>query len=116
MSNEQNKTERAKIATDAIQRLGVARALEATKPNVTPEPNKFGVVGVDLDRGTYRARIRVCDALSGYDKRITLGRYDNIVDAAWAYKAAHVALWGTLSWAATDLSPAAIAFLQAQRS
>ena len=108
-------TDRAIIANEAIRRLGYARALEAGNPQETPEPNKFGVVGVDLTGGKYRARIRVCNALSGQDTRVTLGRFDSIAKAAWAYKAAHIALWGAMSWAAADLSRAAIAFLQGQR-
>ena len=100
---------RAKVLNDVLEQLGRNRALEAGSPNVTPEPTKMGVdcegrpiVGVDFTEGKYRARIRVCDALSGADKRITLIRTDCVDEAAYAYRVAHIALWGSASWAAND--------------
>ncbi len=101
--------DRAKVLNYAIAALGTARALEAGTPNVTPEPSKMGcddcgrpIVGVDHTGGKYRARIRVCDALTGADMRITLYRGDCIEEASYAYRAAHVALWGSASWASDD--------------
>jgi hypothetical protein len=100
---------RAIVLNDVIARLGSARAIEAGTPNVTPEPNKMGcdvygnpIVGVDYTGGKYRARIRVSDALSGADMRITLYRGDSVEDASYAYRAAHVALWGSASYASDD--------------
>ncbi len=104
-----NKLTRAKVLNYAIAALGTARALEAGSPNVTPEPTKMGVdcegnpiVGVDFTSGKYRARIRCCSALTGMDVRVTLIRTDSLDEAAYAYRAAHVALWGSASWAADD--------------
>lgn len=109
MSILPNETMRAKVLNEVLGRLGTARALEASETHVTPEPNKFGyaddgkpVVGVDFTGGKYRARIRYCDALSGQDVRVTLIRTDCLDEAVWAYRYAHVALWGSASWAADD--------------
>ncbi len=103
-----SETTRAEVLNKVLRKLGRARALEANDTHATPEPSQFGiwddgkpVVGVDLD-GKYRARIRFCDALSGKDTRITLIRTDSLEDAVWAYRFAHVALWGSASWAADD--------------
>ena len=97
---------RERIARKAIERLGVARAREAGEPLAPPEPNKVGFPGVDaLTRGKppvltgkYRARIRFTDALSGSDTRITLGTFNCAEDAGFAYRAAHIHLWGSLSY------------------
>jgi hypothetical protein len=94
--------EQAKILNAVLERLGTARAIEASETHITPEPNKFGVVGVDFTGGKYRARIRFCNALSGQDTRLTLIRTDSLDEAEYAYRAAHVALWGSASWAADD--------------
>lgn len=96
------KLDRAIILNEVIAKIGLRRALEAAEPNVTPEPNKWGVVGVDYTGGKFRARIRFCDASTGQDVRITLMRTDSLEDADYAYRAAHVALWGSASWAACD--------------
>lgn len=97
-----NALNRAKILNKVLKRLGTNRALEAAETHVTPEPNKFGVVGVDFTGGKFRARIRFCNALTGQDTRITLLRTDSLSEADYAYRAAHVALWGSASWAACD--------------
>lgn len=97
-----NELERVVILNDVIAMLGTRRALEAAETHVTPEPNKWGCVGVDYTGGKYRARIRFCDALTGADTRITLIRTDNLSQADYAYRAAHVLLWGSASWAACD--------------
>ena len=100
---------RAKVLNEVLERLGTARAVEAGSPNVTPEPTKMGVddlgrpiVGVDYTGGKYRARIRCCSALFGMDKRVTLIRTDSVEEAAYAYRVAHTAFWGSASWAADD--------------
>jgi len=98
MTNLQQVT----ILNDVLARLGYARACEASTPHVGPIESPFGVVGVDFTNGKYRARIRVCDALTGADTRITLCRSHNLEDCDYAYRAAHVALWGSASWAACD--------------
>lgn len=104
-----DETMRAKVLNEVLGRLGTARALEAAEAAKTPEPNKFGfsadgkpVIGVDFTGGKYRARIRYCDALSGRDVRVTLLRTSCLGEAVWAYRYAHVALWGSASWAADD--------------
>jgi hypothetical protein len=109
MSILPDETIRAKVLNKVLERLGPARALEAGNPAVPPEPNKMGladdgkpIIGVDFDGGKYRARIRYCDALSGQDVRITLIRTDCLDEAVWAYRYAHVALWGSASWCGDD--------------
>jgi hypothetical protein len=104
-----NDLHRAVVLNDVLNRLGATRAVEASETHETPEPSKMGyaadgkpIVGVDLHHGKYRARIRYCDALSGRDVRVTLIRTECLEDAAWAYRYAHVALWGSASWAASD--------------
>jgi hypothetical protein len=97
-----NETIRAKVLNEVLRKLGTARALEAAETHETPVPNRYGCVGVDFTGGKYRARIRYCDALSGQDVRVTLIRTDCLEEAAWAYRYAHVALWGSASWAAND--------------
>lgn len=97
-----NALDRAKILNEVLGKLGTVRALEAAETHVTPEPNKYGVVGVDFTGGKFRARIRFCDALTGQDTRFTLLRTDSLEEADYAYRAAHVALWGSASWAACD--------------
>lgn len=99
----------ATVLNKVLERLGTARALEASETHVTPEPTKMGVcddgypvVGVDFTGGKFRARIRFCDALSGADVRLTLIRTDSLDEAVWAYRYAHIALWGSASWAAND--------------
>ena len=97
------------MLNNVLTRLGSARALEASATHETPEPNKMGyaddgkpIVGVDAFFGRYRARIRYCAALSGDDVRVTLIIADCLEDAVWAYRYAHVALWGSASWASDD--------------
>lgn len=109
MSFLPNELDQAVVLNKVLVKLGTARAIEASEPHVTPEPSKMGyaddgkpIVGVDFTGGKYRARIRVCDALSGADVRITLIRTDCLSEAVWAYRYAHVALWGSASWAADD--------------
>jgi hypothetical protein len=100
------EAERLNVAVAVVKRLGKYRALEAGSPNVPPTPNPLGegFTGVDLDGSTFRARIGVAVALDGVQKRITLGRSKNADDAAWMYRVAHVALYGSYSWAADSLS------------
>lgn len=97
---------RLETAVEVVKKLGPFRAIEASSPAQPPIPNPLGLVGVDYDRGSYRARIRCCDALSGVDRRVTLGRSLDPNEAAQWYKIAHVALYGSFSWAAEDLSSA----------
>lgn len=97
-----NQLDKAIILNEVLARLGTARALEASETHAMPEPNKFGVVGVDFTNGKFRARIRYCDALSGQDVRLTLLRTNDLDSAAYAYRVAHVALWGAASWTADD--------------
>ena len=101
-----NVTDRLETAVGVVVRLGVHRAIEAGNPQIPPIPNPLGegFTGVDLDGTTFRARIGVCDALSGSNKRITLGRSKCAEEAAFMYRAAHVALYGSYSWAADSLS------------
>jgi hypothetical protein len=99
--------ERLVVAKEVVVRLGRARAVESSKAQASAIPNPLGAeyIGVDDFNGrTYRARIRVCDALSGNDKRVTLGRFGCAEDAAFAYRAGHVALYGSFSWANDTLS------------
>jgi hypothetical protein len=88
------------VAIDVVKRVGAARAKDGTHPTMPPIPNKTGYEGVDLPAGSrkYRARIRFNDSLSGRAVLINLGRYDNAEDAGYAYKTAHVAVWGALSY------------------
>jgi len=102
MTNTLDALDRAKVLNEVIARLGHARAAEASETHVTPEPNKWGCVGVDYTGGKYRARIRYCDALNGQDVRVTLIRTNDLAEADYAYRAAHVLLWGSASWAACD--------------
>jgi len=109
MSFLPNELDRAVTLNKVLAKLGTARAIEASEQYATPEPSKMGyaedgvpIVGVDFTGGKYRARIRACDALSGADVRITLIRTDCLEEAVWAYRYAHVALWGAASWAAND--------------
>jgi len=93
---------RAEILNGVLERLNGRRACEASITHNTPIPNKFGLIGVDFTNGKFRARIRFCDALSGEDIRITLLRSDCADECDYAYRAAHIALWGSASWAACD--------------
>ena len=103
-------TDKMTVAIDVIRRLGAARAVDGTHPTVPPIPNKTGYEGVDLPAGSrkYRARSRFCDALSGNDCRILLGRFEDAEDAGYAYKCAHVALWGSLSYFVGEVTVAEI--------
>jgi hypothetical protein len=99
----------ATVLNKVLERLGTARALEAAETHMTPESSKMGVwddghpvVGVDFTGGKFRARIRFCDALTGLDVRVTLIRTDFLDEAVWAYRYAHIVLWGSASWAADD--------------
>ena len=98
-------TDRLAVAVEVVKRLGKYRALEAGNPAVPPIPNPLGegFTGVDLDGTTFRARIGVADALNGVQKRITLGRSKDADFAAYMYRVAHVALYGSYSWAAESL-------------
>ena len=100
------ETERLDVAVAVVKRLGKYRALEAGSPNIPPTPNPLGegYTGVDLDGKTFRARVGVAVAGNGIQKRITLGRSDCADEAAFMYRAAHVALYGSYSWAAESLS------------
>jgi hypothetical protein len=100
------ETARLDVAVEVVKRLGKYRAIEAGNPVIPPIENPLGegYTGVDDYNGkTYRARIRVCDALNGCDKRVTLGRFDDADCAAYAYRVAHTALYGSYSWAASSL-------------
>jgi hypothetical protein len=101
-----NTQERLQVAFDVVRKLGARRGLEATNPQVPPIANPLGpgYTGVDFTGGSYRARIGVCDALSGVQRRFTLGRSDDADCAAYMYRVAHVALYGSYSWAAESLS------------
>jgi len=99
------ETKRLEVAVEVVKRLGKFRAVEAGSPNVPPTPNPLGegFTGVDLDGATFRARIGVADALNGRHVRITLGRSKDADYAAYMYRVAHVALYGSYSWAAESL-------------
>lgn len=94
---------RARILNEVLETLGTARACEANTPNIAPAGTPLGeweghpVVGVDIHHRKYRARIRVCHALTGRDERVTLLRTPYKEEAALAYRVAHVALWGDAS-------------------
>lgn len=100
------ETERLEIAVAVVRRLGKFRAIEAGSPNIPPTSNPLGegFTGVDLDGRKFRARIGVADALNGVQKRITLGRDEDADEAAYMYRVAHTALYGSYSWAADSLS------------
>ena len=102
---ETDISERLLVAVEVIQRLGKYRAIEAGSPNVPPTPNPLGegFTGVDLDGATFRARIGVANALDGTQLRITLGRSRTPDEAAYMYRVAHTALYGSYSWAAESL-------------
>ena len=97
---------RLEVAVEVVKQLGKYRALEAGNPQVPPIPNPLGegFTGVDLDGATFRARIGVAVAGEGKQMRITLGRSKDADYAAWMYRVAHVALYGSYSWAAGMLS------------
>jgi len=99
-------TKRLQVAVAVIRRHGKYRALDSACPNVPPTPNPLGegFTGVDLDGATFRARIGVAVAQDGVQKRITLGRDEDADEAAYMYRVAHVALYGSYSWAADTLS------------
>lgn len=100
------ETDRMEVAVEVVKRLGKYRALEAGNPQIPPIPNPLGegFTGVDLDGATFRARIGVAVAGDGKQVRITLGRSKDADCAAWLYRVAHVALYGSYSWAADMLS------------
>jgi hypothetical protein len=100
--------ERLQTAIAIVTKLGKARAVEASFAHNPPIENPLGggYTGVDLDGSTYRARIGIADALSGIQRRITLGRSKDPNDCAYFYRVAHIALWGTFSWANDSLTTA----------
>lgn len=112
------ETERLNAAVEVVKRLGKFRALEAGSPNVPPIPNPLGegFTGVDLDGATFRARIGVADALNGRQVRVTLGRSKSADFAAYLYRAAHVALYGSYSWAAESLSDSERSLIEMTRN
>lgn len=100
------ETKRLDVAVKVVIRLGKHRAIEATVTHNPPIENPLGegYTGVDDYNGkTYRARIRFCDALSGCATLVALGRYEYAEDAAYAYRVAHIALYGSYSWANDDV-------------
>ena len=99
-----DKIRRQQIAREVISKLGCQRAKDGTHPTVPPIANKVGFAGVDYTNGSFRARIRFCNALSGKDTRITLGRFDTPAEAGFAYAAAHVVLWGSLSYFVREIT------------
>jgi hypothetical protein len=109
--------ERLTIACQVVRKLGKYRALEVGNPQIPPTPNPLGpgFTGVDLDGSTYRARIGVCDAKAGIQKRLTLGRCKDADCAAYMYRAAHVALYGSYSWAADTLCDGERALIEMTR-
>ena len=111
-------SERLTVAHTVVVKLGKYRAAESGKQQASTIPNPLGesYIGVDDYNGkTYRARIRVCDALSGRDKRVSLGRFDSADDAAYAYRAGHVALYGSYSWAVPSLSSVELQLVESTR-
>jgi len=103
-----NINERLQTAIQVVTKLGKARALESTLQHNPPIDNPLGegYTGVDKDGKTYRARIGIADALSGIQRRITLGRSEDPDDCSYMYRVAHIALWGSFSWAEDSLTPA----------
>jgi hypothetical protein len=97
---------RLDIACNVLARLGKYRAIEAGKQQSPPIENPLGegYIGVDQVGKKYRARIGVCTALEGDNRRISLGRYDDADSAAFAYRIAHVALYGSYSWVCDSLT------------
>lgn len=98
------RLDREKLAQDIIKRLGVRRAAMGCRPVPTPTENPTGYDGVDLlPSGLYRARIRQCNASTGQDSRVTLGKFGTAREAGEAYKTAHIELWGSLSYFIEEL-------------
>jgi len=99
---------RLQIANDVIAKIGTSRAKYGTTPPHPPEEPKWGFDGVDRMKrkrrngsttwGKFRARIRFCESAEGKDCRVTLGMYDNAEEAGFAYREAHIAVWGSLSY------------------
>lgn len=79
------------LAKNVTERLRGCRLLEARQQRPGTHPNPLGpaFTGVDLDRGSYRARIRVENALTGERFHITLGRSDTAEGAKVLYTTAH---------------------------
>ncbi len=101
----QSRLDREKIARKAIAKLGVWRAKDGTHKVVPPTPNPTGFEGVDiLPSGRFRARICFSSALDGQFCRITLGTYTDAEEAGLAYRAAHIHLWGSLSYFVGELT------------
>ncbi len=100
-----NRLDREKIAGEAIARLGVQRAKDGTHKTEPPTPSPTGFEGVDLlPSGKYRARISFSSALDGKFSRVTLGLHTSAEEAGLAYRAAHIHLWGALSYFVGELS------------
>ncbi len=99
-----NRLDRERTARKAIEKLGARRAADGTRPTKPPTPNPLGVEGVDrLPSGNYRARICFSEALSGKFTRVTLGTFADLESAGLAYRAAHVHVWGSLSYFTGEL-------------
>jgi hypothetical protein len=100
-----SRLEKARIANQVIELLGLARALEAKGDHCSGQTkaNPTGFDGVDFDRGSYRARIRYSDCKSGQDTRKTLGRWNTAAEAGYAFAVAHTRLWGTASRYASEI-------------
>jgi hypothetical protein len=108
-------TNNMNIAVAVIKALGASRAKDGTHIHSGGPENKTGYAGVDLPKGSrkYRARICFMDSLSGAYNRLTLGRFDDAEDAGYAYKVAHVALWGSLSCFVGEVTVAQIEAVRA---
>jgi hypothetical protein len=89
---------RQRIALNVIKHVGLRRAKDGTHPVIPPNPNTTGFEGVYWTQGRFRARISYSDALSGQFTRLHLGYYENAEEAGFAYRVAHVRLWGALSY------------------
>jgi len=112
------KLERLQVAATIIRKLTGKRAAEGSRACQPPIPNPWGFDGVDKvtpNATKYRARIRVCDALSGCDSRVTLGSFPDAHSAGQAYAMAHVALWGSLSRYCADMSDEELSLLRTRK-
>jgi hypothetical protein len=76
------------------------RRLEYRKPRYSTVGNPLGAeyIGVDFDRGSYRARIGVSRCFDGAFYLLLLGRFSDKDSAALCYREAHAFLYGADSW------------------
>ena len=97
------------LSAERLTEASTPRADIAAAPTYGYHSDGVPIVGASFDKRAkkrpFLARIRVTVAQNGRDKTVSLGYYETAEKAGLAYRVAHMALWGEMSYAGCEDSP-----------